>query len=252
MQGTASLVATTSAVTQPTTSLLDESLDTSTVSCNKTLAVFDSPSSDQLVLQSTPSHSAVETVDRDTHDMQVSSPSSPSISDISSISPLSLPSTPDDSVQHATSDHVLPDTSASHSNSVFFKLVGDNLDKNVKPRDMRSDHQTESFHFFNTLAVKDRISLAHHSSSATIVNPDTVDLDQYLPSSEDYRIMTSNMVTLVSRVLVKHIPSLLPYTPVVESHIKHPRSKEMAQKSSGKHHSIHHFFHLIKRCIPYL
>ena len=38
-------------------------------------------------------------------------------------------------------------------------------------------------HFFNTLAVKDRISLAHHSSSTTIVNPDAVDLDQYLPSS---------------------------------------------------------------------
>ena len=94
MQGTASLVATTSAVTQPTISLLDETLDTSTVSCNKTLAVFDSPSSDQLVLQSTPSHSSVETVDRDTHDMQVFSPSSP-ISDISSISPLSLDSTPD-------------------------------------------------------------------------------------------------------------------------------------------------------------
>ena len=155
MQGTASLVATTSAVTQPTTSLLDESLDTSTVSC-ETLAVFDSPSSDQLVLQSTPSHSSVETVDRVTHDMQVSSPSSPSISDISSISPLSLHSTPDDSVQHAMSDHVLPDTSASHSNSVFFKFVGDNLDKNVKPQDMRSDHQTESFHFFNTLAARIR------------------------------------------------------------------------------------------------
>ena len=84
MQGTASLVA-TSAVIQPTTSLLDESLDTSTVSCNETLALFDSPSSDHLVLQSTPSHSSVETVDRDTHEVQVSSPNCPSISDISSI-----------------------------------------------------------------------------------------------------------------------------------------------------------------------
>ena len=99
MQGTASLVATTSAVTQPTISLLDETLDTSTVSCNETLALFDSPSSDQLVLQSTPSHISVETVDHDTHEMQVSSPSCPSISDISSISSLSLSSTPDGSVQ---------------------------------------------------------------------------------------------------------------------------------------------------------
>ena len=72
MQGTASLVATT----QQTTSR-DESLDTSTMSCNETLALLDSPSSDQLVPPSTPSHSYVETVDRDMYDMQVSSPSSP-------------------------------------------------------------------------------------------------------------------------------------------------------------------------------
>ena len=231
MQGTASLVATTSAVNPQTISLQDESLDTSTMSCNETL--LDSSLSDQLSLPSTPSHSSVETVDHDTYDMQISSPSSPSISDISSISPLSLPSTPDEGVhQHANSDHVLAETSGSHSNSVFFKIVGDNLDKDVKPRDMRSDHQTESFHFFNSLAVKDRISLAHHSSITIVVDPDTVNLNQYLPSSEDYHIMTSNMVTLVSRVLVKHIPSLLSYTPVVESHIKHPYSKEMAQKST--------------------
>ena len=128
---------------------------------------------------------------------------------------------------------------------MFFKLVGDNLDKNVKPRDVRSDHQTE---FFNTLTVKDQISLAHHSSSTTVVIPDTVDFNQYLTTSEDYDCnMTSNMVMLVLRVLVKHIPSLLPYAPVVESHIKHPYSKEMTQKSTVVSIIAYITFHLINK-----
>ena len=109
MQGTASLVATASAVTQRTTSLLEESVDISTVSCNETLALLDSPSSDQLVPPSTPSQSSVETVDHDTYDMQFSS-SSPSV--LTSVQfPLSLPSTPDNSLhclQHAKSDNHTP------------------------------------------------------------------------------------------------------------------------------------------------
>ena len=41
-----------------------------------------------------------------------------------------------------------------------FKLVGDNIDKNFKPRYMTSDRQTKSLHFFHSYAVKDRINLS--------------------------------------------------------------------------------------------
>ena len=38
-----------------------------------------------------------------------------------------------------------------------YKIIGDNLDKNVKPsaRDMRSDHQTRSLHYYHAYAVRD-------------------------------------------------------------------------------------------------
>ena len=38
-----------------------------------------------------------------------------------------------------------------------YKLVGDNLDKNIKPRYMRYNRQKKSLHFFNVYAVQDRI-----------------------------------------------------------------------------------------------
>ena len=40
-----------------------------------------------------------------------------------------------------------------------YKLVGDNLDEEVKPRHMHSEHQTCSLHYFHTYAVKDRIDI---------------------------------------------------------------------------------------------
>jgi hypothetical protein len=38
-----------------------------------------------------------------------------------------------------------------------FKLVGDNIDKNVKPRHMRQEKQAQSMHYYHSYAVHDRI-----------------------------------------------------------------------------------------------
>lgn len=48
-----------------------------------------------------------------------------------------------------------------HSQWSGFKIVGDNLDKTVKPRHMRSDHQNVSLHYFHSIAVKDRIDFSN-------------------------------------------------------------------------------------------
>jgi len=36
-----------------------------------------------------------------------------------------------------------------------FKIVGDNIDKNVRPSFQRAQHQTKSLHYFNSYAVRD-------------------------------------------------------------------------------------------------
>ncbi len=60
-----------------------------------------------------------------------------------------------------------------------FKLVGDNIDKEVKPRDMRSDHQTKSLHYFHSYAVLDRIDLSGVSDIVTIPEVSEVNLGQF-------------------------------------------------------------------------
>ena len=44
-----------------------------------------------------------------------------------------------------------------------FKIVGDNIDKTIRPRRQRYDQQTKSLHYFNIMAVQDRIDLSKFS-----------------------------------------------------------------------------------------
>ena len=55
-----------------------------------------------------------------------------------------------------------------------FKIVGDNIDKNVNPRYMRCDRQTRSLHFFNSCAILDRIDLSEYHSTPFMIHSSEV------------------------------------------------------------------------------
>ena len=87
-----------------------------------------------------------------------------------------------------------------------FKIVGDNLDKLVKSRYMRLNKQNRSLNFFNSFAVKDRINLSSFSSFNSSIDLN-VNLDDILPSATTHLMLTNNITVLVSRILVKRIPT---------------------------------------------
>jgi len=66
-----------------------------------------------------------------------------------------------------------------------FKIVGDNVDKNIWPSYQHVNHQTVSLHYFHSCAVGDRIDLSflsdiapsHISLSPTAILPSVDDLD---------------------------------------------------------------------------
>lgn len=65
-----------------------------------------------------------------------------------------------------------------------FRLVGDNIDKTVGPRDMRVNHQSQSLHYFHVYSVKDRVDVRHLSPSVTKHSPGDVDVNKFLPCAE--------------------------------------------------------------------
>ena len=60
-----------------------------------------------------------------------------------------------------------------------YKLLGDNIDKKVKPTDMRADHQSKSLHYFNMYAVQDRVDLSHLSNECRIIDPDEIEFSKF-------------------------------------------------------------------------
>lgn len=84
------------------------------------------------------------------------------------------------------------------SNWVSFKIVGDNIDKNVQPRFMRVDASTRSLHYFHAYAVKDKSrSLFFFRHITQLALPLSVDdlCSQILPSPEDYDTLSDNFAT---------------------------------------------------------
>ena len=104
----------------------------------------------------------------------------------------------------------------------------DNIDKNVKPRYMRSDSQTVSLHYIQVYGVKDRIDYSSLSSQ----KPTETNLYDILPSSEDYELLKKDFTILVSRIVHTHLPFFGDdFKNLVEKHIPHKYSAEMSKKS---------------------
>ena len=112
-----------------------------------------------------------------------------------------------------------------------FKIVGDNVDKNVKPRYMRLNRQTRSLHYFNAYAVKDRIDLSSYSSFTSYIDIG-VDIESILPSDDIHSKLLDNLGVLVSRILVGNMPVFKFYfEDVVQYRLEHMYSEEMSKKS---------------------
>ena len=118
--------------------------------------------------------------------------------------------------------------SYSLSANAGYKLVFDNLDKNVKPRHMRTDNQTKSLHFVQSYATRDRVDFSRYSNEA----PTEVNAFDVLPTEEDYKSLKADFSTLVSRMMVEHIPFFsTDFKGLPVKHIPHQYSREMSTKS---------------------
>lgn len=114
-----------------------------------------------------------------------------------------------------------------------FKLVGDNLDKSVRPRHETVDTHSSSLHYFHAFAVKDRCDTSKLADAASQphIDLDSFSLDIILPREEDYSALLENYAIIAARIIQKHVPFFNKNVPRVLRHIHHCHSVEMSQKS---------------------
>eukprot|EP00731_Ephydatia_muelleri_P002391 Em0001g2391a len=158
------------------------------------------------------------------------SPITPEVSCVSSDESDDIPSEPNEYPPQSTP---VPAGIGNEGNEEWygFRLVGDNVDKNVKPRDMRLNSQTTSLHYFHTYVVKDRICFSHLSTDPIEIVQDSINFEMFYPTVGDNTQLVSNLETLVARMFVQRIPGLQSLSAEATPHIKHLYSKQMALKS---------------------
>ena len=115
---------------------------------------------------------------------------------------------------------------------VVFKFWGDNVDKQRKVRDLRSDNCGQLVHMFSLLAGRSRTpapELPH--SGGSLASIDSLSSSFFLPSNRDTSAMKDNLVCIVSRIITSYITGLAPLAKFVPKHILHQYSAEMSRKS---------------------
>ena len=98
----------------------------------------------------------------------------------------------------------LAGSTSAHSNQCSsqlawhgYKLVGDNIDKDIRASFQRLSHTTQSLHYFHVYAVLDRVDFSGLSDlrdTEVAVDPLTL-----LPSKSDVAVLKKEMSTIISR-----------------------------------------------------
>ena len=133
----------------------------------------------------------------------------------------------------SSSDDTASESEPPILNSQFltYKLIGDNIDKCVRPRHVRSDSQARSLHYFHTYAVRDRINVSHLDDQHSVPLLSDIDVTSVLPTTEDEKALKDLYCIHVARVLKRHMKFFSSLGEDLERHILHEYSSEMSQKS---------------------
>ena len=124
------------------------------------------------------------------------------------------------------------ESTQSNCKTPKYILVGDNVDKNVRPRFMRVDRQVQSIHAWHQYASLNRFDMDSVTASQNLRDIKACSVIDFLPSVADTASLRSKYIVLVSRVLVDKLQFLRKYADVVPKHIVHPLTTEMSSKST--------------------
>jgi hypothetical protein len=115
------------------------------------------------------------------------------------------------------------------------KYIGDNVNKQKKVRDIRSDHQSKMHNMYSILVAKGRVSLPESdveaTSSCQLDNFKSISPATFLPSKEDVLALRGSLKILVAHILCRYITCLAPLSKQVPQHVSHENMESMALKS---------------------
>ncbi|XP_071172881.1 uncharacterized protein [Mytilus edulis] len=108
----------------------------------------------------------------------------------------------------------------------------DNLDFHIKVRNMTEDHQNESKHYIQLMAIKDRVICEDLPNERPIGNLQHIPIGDFLPNCDDISSLRTDMIQVTASILTKHLTSFMPYQKCIPEGFYHQYSEQMKQKST--------------------
>ncbi len=87
----------------------------------------------------------------------------------------------------------------------IFQFVGDNVDKTVGVRHIRTDHRSTLVHMYSLLAVRARVDPPPPIFDFSPPDLTKMKVSYFLPNQADVDALRSNLHVIVSRVLADHM-----------------------------------------------
>ena len=97
---------------------------------------------------------------------------------------------------------------------------------------MRLDNPNQTYHFFHSIAVQDRIPTSHLDDTKPQCLISTLGVSDFIPSQSDYQQLRSDLVVLIACTIVAEFPEFRFMLSAVPNCIPHQYSSEMAKKST--------------------
>ena len=119
----------------------------------------------------------------------------------------------------------------NHYRGYQYKIVMDNIDKTIKPADMRVNNQTRSLHYVHKFAVRDRLDLSGFDDKPRRPNITDMKIRKMLPSKDETAIHY-NMSLLIAQILVENLDFLSSFKRSLGRHFPHQYSQEMSLQSN--------------------
>ena len=117
--------------------------------------------------------------------------------------------------------------------------ISDNVNKQKKVRDIRSDHQSKMHNMYSILVTKGRVYLPNSDLHVQVSDDMPCQLDKlnsippstFLPSKDDVVSLRGSLKILVGHILCRYVTCLAPLSKQVPEHISHENMESMALKS---------------------
>ena len=110
--------------------------------------------------------------------------------------------------------------------TVDFQIVGDNIDFEIHPTLSTLKYKKDSFHWFNSMAVKHRILGNALPDTAPQRSISDFDATFLLPTADDHSALREAFVILVERIFTLRLKAFYSLRDVVNWHIPHKYSSE--------------------------